>query len=114
MKKRNIIVDKSFIMAIEIVNLYKSLINTHSEYVMSKQILRSGTSVGANIREAVAGFSKADFKAKMSIAHKEASETEYWLELLFKTDFLDEEHFTKIFTQVREVNKIISKILISS
>ena len=86
----NIIVDKSKKFAIRIVNLYKFLVDNKKEYVLSKQLLRSGTSIGANVCEAIRGQSKADFGTKMNIALKEASETEYWLELLFQTDYLTE------------------------
>ena len=88
MKNDNVIADKSMDFAIRIVNLYKYLIKTHLEYVLSKQILRSGTSIGANVRESVCAQSRADFKAKMYIALKEANETAYWLELLERTEYL--------------------------
>jgi four helix bundle protein len=114
MKKDNVIVDKSFELAVRIVNLYKFLCNEKKEFVISKQLLRSGTSIGANVREAVAGISKADFRNKISIAHKEACETEYWLELLIETEYLSETEFKSIFEEVVEVNKILAKILISS
>ena len=85
--KENVILEKSMDFAVRIVNLYKHL-NGKQEFVMSKQLLRSGSSIGANIREAVYGQSKRDFIAKMSISLKEAVETEYWLELLWKTEYL--------------------------
>ena len=84
----NIIVDKSFDFAVRIVNLNKYLNNEQKEYVLSKQLLRSGTSIGANVSEAERAQSKADFISKMSIALKEANETNYWLKLLYKTDYL--------------------------
>ena len=84
----NIIVDKSFDFAVRIVNLNKYLYNEQKEYVLSKQLLRSGTSIGANVSEAERAQSKADFISKMSIALKEANETNYWLKLLYKTDYL--------------------------
>lgn len=84
------------------------------EFALSKQLLRSGTSIGANVREVVAGISKTDFRSKISIAHKEDSKTEYWLKLLKETDFLTKEEFQSIFDEVVEVNKILAKILISS
>ena len=115
MKKDNIIfLDKSFKLAVRIVKLYKFLCSEKKEFVLSKQLLRSGTSIGANVKEAVAGISRADFRSKISIAHKEASETEYWLELLKETDFLTKGGFQSIFDEVVEVNKILAKILISS
>ena len=112
--KDNIIVQKSFTLAIRTVKLYKFLIKEKKEYTLSKQLLRSGTSIGANVREAVAGYSKADFRAKMSIAQKEANETEYWIELLFKTNFLTKQEYQSFYQDVHEVNKILSKILITS
>ena len=88
MRKPNLIVDKSIAFAVRIVNLYKYLNDRHSEYLMSKQLLRCGTSIGANVKKATRAQSKADFNSKMYIAMKEASETEYWLELLEKTNYL--------------------------
>lgn len=90
--KENILKDKSLLFAIRIVNLYKFLLSDHKEYVLSKQVLRSGTSVGAMIREAEFGQSKLDFIHKLSIAQKEINETLYWLELLHKTDYLKTIH----------------------
>ena len=89
MKQENIILDKSFAFAIRIVKLYKYLCDEKKEYIMSKQLLRSGTSIGANINEAQAGQSKNDFISKMSIASKEAREVKYWVDLLIATDYLD-------------------------
>ena len=86
--KENVLKDKSLLFAIRIVNLYKFLTSEHKEYVLSKQVLRSGTSVGAMVREAEFGQSKQDFIHKLSIAQKEINETIYWLELLHKTDYL--------------------------
>jgi four helix bundle protein len=111
--KENVIELKSFQFAIRIVNLYKHLTGK-KEYVLSKQILRSGTSVGANIKEAICGFSKADFRAKMSIAHKEINETEYWLRLLYETKYINDKEFNSLFEDAREINRILSKILITS
>ena len=88
MKKENIVKDKSLSFAIRIVNLYKYLVAEKRETVMSKQLLRCGTSIGANIREAEQAQSRADFLSKQNIALKEANETEYWLELLMRTGFI--------------------------
>lgn len=88
--KENVILDKSFDFAIYIVELYKILIKEKREYVLSKQLLKAGTSIGANVNEATAAQSKKDFIAKMSIASKEARETKYWLRLLNKTEYLDD------------------------
>ena len=110
MERDNIIVSKSKAFAIRIVNLYKFLCNEQKEYVMAKQILRSGTSVGANVREAVRGQSKADFYAKMNIALKEISETEYWLELLYETGYIEKKHFESIYSNCKEIIKILTSI----
>ena len=85
--KENVIIEKSLDFAVRIVNLRKYLTREHKEYIMSKQLLRCGTSIGANVAEAQRGQSKADFSAKMSIALKEANETEYWLKLLYWTQY---------------------------
>ncbi|NBU82544.1 MAG: four helix bundle protein, partial [Flavobacteriaceae bacterium] len=86
MEKKNVIKEKSFAFAIEIVSLYKILAE-RKEFVLSKQLLRSGTSIGANVRESEHAQSKADFIHKLSIALKEANETEYWIDLLFETKY---------------------------
>ncbi len=114
MKGENIIVDKSMAFAIRIVRLYQYLCKEKQEFVLSKQLLRSGTNIGANIKEAVRGQSKADFVAKMSIAQKEASETEYWLELLFKTDYIDQKQFDSIHADNIELSKMLMSIIKTS
>ncbi|MGN1411809.1 MAG: four helix bundle protein [Oscillospiraceae bacterium] len=96
MKQNNIIADKSKIFAIRVVNLYKYLCAEKKEYVLSKQVLRSGTSIGANVKESIYTQSKADFISKLSISLKEASETEYWLELLFNTNYISKNEFESI------------------
>jgi four helix bundle protein len=88
MKKENVILDKSFDFALSIIDLYKRM-TVQKEYILSKQILRSGTSIGANIEEATAAISKKDFTAKMSIASKEARETRYWLRLFEKSELVN-------------------------
>ena len=103
--------DKSLDFAIRIVRLYKHISETNNEYILSKQLLKSGTSIGANVREAIGGQSKEDFIAKMHIALKEAYETEYWLELLYSTDYLAENEFKSIFTDCRELTNILASIL---
>jgi four helix bundle protein len=110
MKTNNIIVEKSFSFAIRIVNLYKHLSKNKKEFVLSNQILRSGTSVGANINEAICGISKKDFLAKMYIAYKEIIETIYWIELLYKTEYLTEKEYTSILSEASEISKILSSI----
>ncbi len=106
----NLIVDKTKQFAIRIVNLYKFLCDEKHEYVLSKQLLRSGTSIGANVREGIRGQSTSDFGMKMNIALKEASETEYWLEILHETGFLTEQQFSSIYADCVEVNMTSSAI----
>ena len=108
-EKRNFLKEKSLLFSIDIVNLYKKLAE-NKEFVMSKQMLRSGTAVGALIREAEFAQSKADFISKLSISLKEANETQYWLELLYKTDFLNAELFHK-YTQQND--ELISMLVAS-
>ena len=114
LKENNIIVDKSKAFAVRIINLYKYLCENKKEYTLSKQLLRSGTSIGANVKEAVRAQSKADFVAKMSIALKEASETEYWIELLHETDFIDDKQFDSIYADNNELLKLLMSIVKSS
>ena len=109
MKESNVILEKSKSFAIRIVKLCKYL-NDRNEYVLSKQLLRSGTSVGANVREAQRGQSKADFVSKMNIALKEACETEYWLEILFETEYLNKEEFESIYNDNKEITKLLMSI----
>jgi len=111
--KDNIILDKSFEFAIRVVKLYKHLCDEKKEYVLSKQLLRSGTSIGANINEAQAGQSKADFIAKMSIASKEARESKYWIGLLIKTDYLnkDDKHVETLVKEIDEIVRIVTSIV---
>ena len=112
--KKNIIQDKSFGFAIRIVNLYKYLAYTKKEYVLSKQVLRCGTSIGANIEEALGGQSKKDFISKISISYKEARETRYWLRLLYRTNFIGSNSYNSVINDCDELCRIISKILITS
>ena len=113
MKKENIIQEKSFTFAIRIVNLYKYLCDEKKEYVLSKQVLRSGTSVGANIEEGLGGQSDKDFISKLNIAYKEIRETIYWIKLLSKTDYLSQEQTVSILKDADELCKIIAKILLT-
>jgi four helix bundle protein len=113
MKTNNIIQQKSFAFAIRIVNLYKFLTTEKKEYVLSKQLLRSGTSVGANIEESIGGQSEKDFLSKISIAYKEARESMYWLKLLKATDYLSQEQADSLLKDAEELCKIIGKIQIT-
>ena len=107
----NLILDKSKAFAIRIINLFKHLNEEKREYILSKQLLRSGTSIGANCREAARGQSKADFVAKMNIALKEADETAYWLELLYATDFVTQVQFQSINNDAEELIKLLVSII---
>jgi len=113
MEKKNIIKEKSFVFAVEIVYLYKILVEK-KEFVLSKRLLRSGTSIGANIREAEHAQSKADFIHKLSISLKEANETEYWLDLLYETKYLSENEFQSIKAKVIEILKLLTSIINTS
>ncbi len=107
----NVVMAKSMNFSVRIVCLYKYIAATHNEYILSKQLLKSGTSIGANIREAIGGQSPNDFTAKMHIALKEAYETEYWLELLARTDYLTDNEFNDIFKDCRELTKLLASIV---
>lgn len=109
----NVILVKSKAFAVRIIRLHQHLSKSH-EFVMSKQLLKSGTSIGANAREAVNAYSKKEFAAKMSIALKEASETAYWLELLVETDYITKEQFDSIHTDNEELIKLLVKIVKTS
>ena len=106
----NAIVDKSKFFAIRIVRAYKYLTAEKNEYVLSKQLLRSGTSIGANVKEAIRGQSKPDFYSKLNIALKEASETEYWLEILYETEYIDKKLFDSINSDCQELIKLLVSI----
>lgn len=106
----NIIENKSFQFAIRMVNLYKHLTLEKKEYVMSKQLLRCGTSVGTNVAEGERGQTKADFYYKMSIALKEANETYYWLRLLHETNYLSEKEFVSLETDLKEIIALLIAI----
>jgi four helix bundle protein len=112
--KENVVKIKSFSFAIRVVKLYQFLCEQKREFVISKQLLRSGTSVGAMIREAEHAESKLDFKHKMAIAQKEINETIYWLELLKETEYLTSEQFESINTDATEIIKLITTIIKST
>ncbi len=114
MKKENVIKDKSFLFAIRIVNLYKYLAENKREYVLSKQLLRSGTAVGALIRESEHAESKADFIHKLSISLKEANESEYWLLLLKETDYINAVEFENMNNDLTELLKLLTSIIKTS
>lgn len=112
MVKENIILEKSFQFALQIIETYKNL-NNSNEYILSKQLLKSGTSIGANVREASAAQTKKDFVAKMSIASEEARETKYWLELLQESKIVTND-YTDLLNQNDEIIKILTKIVKTS
>ena len=112
--KENAVKDKSFAFAIRIVKLYKYLVEEKREFVLSKQLLRSGTAIGALTREAEHAESKADFIHKLSISLKEANETDYWIELLFQTDFLSEKEYKTIKGDGEELIKLLVAIIKTS
>ncbi len=108
--KENIIRDKSYAFAIRIVKMYKYLCEEKKEFVLSKQLLRSGTSIGANIEEAIGGQSDKDFFAKLTISYKETRETHYWIRLLMDTDYITKEQSESMLNDVEELLKIIGSI----
>jgi len=110
----NAIKDQSKAFAIRIVRLYHYLREEKNEWVLSKQILRSGTSIGANVVEALASISKKEFLAKMYIAFKECCETEYWLELLHDTDYLSDDQFESINKDNTALRKLLSSITLTT
>jgi four helix bundle protein len=112
--KENVIQKKSFDFAVRIVNAYKYLQTEKKEFVLSKQILRSGTSIGANVEEAIGGQSKKDFIAKTSISYKEARETIYWIKLLVATGYLEKDLAQSLLDDAEELSKILSSILLTS
>ncbi len=109
--QKSIAYEKAYKFAIRIVNAYKYLIHNKQEFILSKQLLRSGTSIGANIAEANGALSTADFSAKISIAYKECLETKYWLSLLKDTGYIEEKFFGNIYADAEETSKILFSIL---
>ena len=112
--EENPLVAKALDFSVRIVNLYKCLREERHETVMSKQVLRSGTSIGANASEAVAAESTDDFIHKLTIALKEANETKYWILLLHRTHFIREDEFNSIITDCQELRKLIGSIISST
>ena len=108
--KNNVVMEKAVAFAIRIVNLYKVLCS-RKEYVLSKQLLRSGTSVGALLKEGEHAQSRADFLSKMNIALKEANESLYWIDLLYRTDYIMEQEFQSIIKDCEELLKLLASIV---
>ncbi|MFH6943957.1 four helix bundle protein [Flavobacterium sp. FlaQc-50] len=111
--KENVIQDKSFLFAVRIINLYKHLTTVKKEFVLSKQILRCGTSIGANVEESIGGRSDKEFLFKLEISYKEARETIYWLKLLKATDYISVNEFESIYAEADEICRILAKIIIT-
>ena len=113
LKRDNVIVDKSFAFAVRVVKLYKYLCDEKKEFILSKQLLRSGTSIGANVNEAQDGQSTNDFIAKLSISLKEARESKYWIELLIATDFLNskDKQTQSMINDIEELIKLLTSII---
>ncbi|NQV41689.1 MAG: four helix bundle protein [Candidatus Marinimicrobia bacterium] len=109
----NVVKDKSFAFALRIIKL-NQLLSAKKEYVLSRQLLKSGTSIGALIREAEHAESKADFIHKMAIAQKEANETDYWIELLYQAEYINKSSYESISSDISEINKLLASIIITS
>lgn len=114
MKSESLVYNKAYGFAVKIVKLYRVLSKEKNEHILSKQILRSGTSIAANIREGLEGQSKKDFIAKLSISMKEAAETEYWLELFVDTDILEKNEAKELLEDVSEVKRMLASIIRTS
>ena len=113
-KEENIIAAKSYAFAVRCVKLYKYLCDEKNDYMIGRQLMRSGTSIGANVKEAARGISKADFTAKMSISLKEASESEFWIEVLRDTDYITEEQADSLLNDCQELLKLLMSIVKTS
>lgn len=111
MKEQNVLKEKSYQFAIRIVKLYQFLKDEKNEFTLSKQILRSGTSIGANVEEAIGAQSQKDFYMKLNIAYKETRETHYWLRILHDTNYIDEKQFQSIINDCEELLKITGTII---
>ena len=109
--KKSVISKKSFAFAVRVVRLYQYLVKEKQEYVLAKQLVRSGTSIGANVEEAISAFSRADFLYKLTLSLKEARETSYWLRLLHKTDYISDQAFESVFADCEELIRILVKII---
>lgn len=112
--KQNVVMDRSYAFALDIIRLYKYLVSEKREYVISKQLLRSGTAIGALIKEAEHGQSKSDFLNKMNIALKEANESEYWLMLLFDSGYIEKETYESFRSKIIEILKLLISIVKST
>jgi four helix bundle protein len=111
MKEGNVVQEKSYAFAVRVVKVYRHLAEEKKEFVLSKQLLRSGTSIGANVEEAIGGQSDKDFYAKLNISYKEARESKYWIRLLTDTEYLTEKQSESLLSDIEELLKIIGSIL---
>jgi four helix bundle protein len=111
LQEKSLVYDKAYNFAIRVVKAYKYLTEQKKEFILSKQLMRSGTSIGANIAEANGAISKADFSAKMSISYKECLETKYWLSLLKDTNYIDKKAFDSIYEDADEIGKMLFSVL---
>lgn len=111
---KSIVGEKSYQFAIKIVRLYQYLVKNKNEFVLAKQILRSGTSIGANIEEALGAFSKKEFIAKLQISYKESRETKYWLRIMFDTSYIDQVTYDSLMSDCNELIKLLVAILKTS
>ena len=114
MNEKSVIHVKSYSFAIRIVKLYQYLIKERKEYSLANQILKSGTSIGANIEEATGGYSKKEFLSKLSISYREARETHYWLRILFDTNYIDKKLFESLLKDCEEILRILSRIQLTT
>jgi four helix bundle protein len=113
MKTESIISVKSFLFALKIIKTHRIIIHTHREFILSKQLLRSGTSIGANVAEGLSAFSRKDFEFKISIAYKEARETVYWLKLLEASHIIDLETFDELILDLEELQRLLGSTLVT-
>ena len=112
--KENVIKTKSFAFALRLIKLYQYLLVEKKEYILSKQLLRSGTFIGAMVREAEQAESNPDFIHKLAIAQKEANEAEYWIELLYQSGYLYKQQYESIFQDITEIRKLLTSIIKTS
>jgi len=112
--KDNVIQKKSFNFALKVIDIYKFLVNEKREYILSKQLLKSATSIGANVEEAIGGQTKRDFITKISIAYKESREAKYWIKLIRYSNIIDKEVYNDMIYQIEEICKILSSIIITT
>ena len=108
---QNVVAEKSFQFAVRTVKLYQYLCRKHNEYTLSKQLLKAGTSIGANVTESQQAQSRADFVSKINIALKEASETHFWLRLLYETGYLSKREYTSVIADCSELERLLTSIV---